>query len=604
MSAKSEESPQRMRESGKGYQDILESIEEGYFEVDLSGNLTYCNDAMCRIADLPREELIGMNNRDYTTPETAKAMYEAFSEIYRTGRSAKVMDYEIIRKDGVRRTLELSASLIRDAGGEPAGYRGIVRDVTERKRALDALRESEEKFRMLSEKSPNMIYINQGGRVVYANKECEKVTGYTREEFYAPDFNFMSLIAPESLATVKANYERHSKGEEVPPYEYTIISKDGRRIHGLHTTKLINLEDAPAILGIITDVTERKIAEEEIRQRTEDVALINEVNHALNSGAKLEEVIQLISDTIKEMYSPWGVVGAGVFLLSEDGERLLMQNLPLSEKVVRQIEKLTGKTLPKFTLNLAEGPLHREVLEVGRTRVLDTRGAIQQWMREFVTDAWIGSSAVRRQLRKLAPQVRKLLGYKYSVVLPLQTDGETIGLMEISSETPFTGSDIGRLEMMSSQLTTAIKRKQTEDALRESEARYRSIIDSTPMGIHTYRLDKEDRLIFEGANRAADEILGVDHTQFIGKTIEEAFPGAIGTDILGNYRRLAHEGGTWTKEDSVYEDEQISGAFEVHAFQPSPGKISAMFSDVTERRRAEEALRLTQFSVDHVSDAA
>ena len=124
-----------LRESEEKYRTILESIEEGYFEVDLAGNLTFLNGALCKIFGYTRDELLGMNNRQYTAPETAKKMYQIFNQVYRTGKLARVMDYEIITKDRSTKILEMSAYLIRGSEGEPIGFRGVVRDVTERKGA-------------------------------------------------------------------------------------------------------------------------------------------------------------------------------------------------------------------------------------------------------------------------------------------------------------------------------------------------------------------------------------------------------------------------------------------------------------------------------------
>jgi two-component system cell cycle sensor histidine kinase/response regulator CckA len=124
-----------LQESEEKYRSILESMEEGYFEVDLAGNLTFFNDALCRITGFPRSELMGMNNREYTTPEAAKRMYQIFNKVYRTGKPARVMDHEIIAKDGKTVILEMSTSLMCDSAGEPIGFRGVVRDVTEREQA-------------------------------------------------------------------------------------------------------------------------------------------------------------------------------------------------------------------------------------------------------------------------------------------------------------------------------------------------------------------------------------------------------------------------------------------------------------------------------------
>jgi len=109
---------QKLQESEEKYRSILESVEEGYFEVDLAGNLTFLNDSLCRILGYSRKELSGLNNRDYTSPKTAKKMYRIFSEIYRTGNPAMISDYEIIRKNEKSlHVVEISASLIRDSSG-------------------------------------------------------------------------------------------------------------------------------------------------------------------------------------------------------------------------------------------------------------------------------------------------------------------------------------------------------------------------------------------------------------------------------------------------------------------------------------------------------
>ena len=137
-----------------------------------------------------------------------------------------------------------------------------------------------------------------------------------------------------------------------------------------------------------------------------------------------------------------------------------------------------------------------------------------------------------------------------------------------------------------------------QNALIESEERFRNIVESSPMGMHMYRLESDDRLVFVGANHAADQILGVDNSQFIGKTIEEAFPPLAATEVPMRYRRAAAQGESWATEQIAYADEKIAGAFEVHAFQTEPGKMVALFLDITERKRAEEQLRHTMEQLD------
>ena len=132
---KRKQAEEALRESEEKYRNILESMEEGYYEVDLAGNFIFFNNSMGKIFGYSREELMGMNNREYVTTETAKKLYQIFNQVYRTGESTKIMDYEFIRKDGTTITTELSTSLMKDRDNRPVGFRGVCRDITERKRS-------------------------------------------------------------------------------------------------------------------------------------------------------------------------------------------------------------------------------------------------------------------------------------------------------------------------------------------------------------------------------------------------------------------------------------------------------------------------------------
>ena len=119
-------------ENQEKYRIILESIQEGYFETDLGGNIIFYNDATSRILGWLRSELPGMNLRQYTSHDTAQKIFKIFKEVYRTGKPCKAIEFEIIRKDRKKRYIEMSISLVRNAAGEPQGFRGIGRDTTAR----------------------------------------------------------------------------------------------------------------------------------------------------------------------------------------------------------------------------------------------------------------------------------------------------------------------------------------------------------------------------------------------------------------------------------------------------------------------------------------
>ena len=151
-----------LRESEENYRSILESIQEGYFEVDLEGNLTFFNESMGRIVGATTGELKHLNYKKYTTADTAKRMFEMFNQVFHTGRPAPVGEYDIIHKDGTMRTLELGASLKKDRQGKITGFSGVVRDVTQRKKADEELRRlNEELEQRVAERTAQLEDINQ-----------------------------------------------------------------------------------------------------------------------------------------------------------------------------------------------------------------------------------------------------------------------------------------------------------------------------------------------------------------------------------------------------------------------------------------------------------
>jgi diguanylate cyclase (GGDEF)-like protein/PAS domain S-box-containing protein len=122
-----------LRHSEGKYRSILENIQEGYFEVDLAGNFIFFNDSMCRITGCSKEKLTGTNYRQFSDEENSKKVFQEFNRVYKTGESTEGFDWLIIRKDGSKRYIEASASLQKDSPDKPNGFKGVIRDITERK---------------------------------------------------------------------------------------------------------------------------------------------------------------------------------------------------------------------------------------------------------------------------------------------------------------------------------------------------------------------------------------------------------------------------------------------------------------------------------------
>jgi PAS domain S-box-containing protein len=245
--------------------EILKSSPICVIAMDEDAKITYCNPATEKLYGYKAEELIG---RDLGMLDAGPNATEVLREILATVRRGKIWRGEVLnrKKSGDLFYIYCSIYKLLDKKGNFIALVCFHEDITERKRAEEVLKESEEKFRNLAEQSPNMIFINERGRVVYANKKCEDIMGYTRDEFYSPDFDFLGLIAPESTELVNSSFASHMKGEEIEPYGYSLVTKDGERIEAILNTTLINYQGERAILGTVTDITERKRAEQRLRE--------------------------------------------------------------------------------------------------------------------------------------------------------------------------------------------------------------------------------------------------------------------------------------------------------------------------------------------------
>jgi PAS domain S-box-containing protein len=149
------EAETKLRQSEEKYRHIIDNIKEAYFEVDLAGNFLFCNDASASITGYPLDELISKNYKHFLDEPNARAVYEVFSKVYRTHQPVKGFEYEIKDKEGVRKQLDLYVLLLKNTAGQPTGFCGFARDITERKeikKRLEAL---------LKERTTDLIHINK-----------------------------------------------------------------------------------------------------------------------------------------------------------------------------------------------------------------------------------------------------------------------------------------------------------------------------------------------------------------------------------------------------------------------------------------------------------
>ena len=262
---------EELRESEEKHRSILENIQEGYFEVDLAGNFTFFNASTAKIIGYSRDELMGTNNRQYTDEENAKKLYQTFNKVYVTGKTHKGFDWEFIRKDGSKGYIEASVSLRKDSEGQPIGFRGIIRDVSERKQTEKSVLQSEKRFRDLFNSISDLIYTHDlKGRFISLNPAMEKLFGYEHDELIGTKAS--DIMKPEFAYAFESDYLEPLKMQGYHEGVTIYFKKNGEKSYiEYHSTMVHPDNGEPYISGTGRDVTERILSQRKVKKLQEQL---------------------------------------------------------------------------------------------------------------------------------------------------------------------------------------------------------------------------------------------------------------------------------------------------------------------------------------------
>jgi diguanylate cyclase (GGDEF)-like protein/PAS domain S-box-containing protein len=324
-----------LRRSEERYRNVLEGIEESYYEVDLTGNYTFFNNALCRQLGYSREELMGMNYRVYTPLENVKKVFQAFNQVYRTSEPLKLFNMEQIRKDGTRIVADPSVFPLKNEKGEIIGFRGVSRDVTERIHMEEALRQSEERYRtILAEIEEGYYEVDLAGNIKFVNKSACRQFGYSEEELIGS--NYRAYVLKEDIKGVyKAWNKVYRTGQPLQSYPFATVRKDGTQMFVENSVSPLRNKEGTIIgfRAVSRDVTQRKQFEQKLADMATHDSLTGLPNRALlsdrltmglalsrRSGSKLA-ILMLDLDKFKVINDTLGH-GAGDQLLKSVAERL------------------------------------------------------------------------------------------------------------------------------------------------------------------------------------------------------------------------------------------------------------------------------------------
>ncbi|HDD61779.1 MAG TPA: PAS domain S-box protein, partial [Chloroflexi bacterium] len=258
-------------------------------------------------------------------------------------------------------------------------------------------------------------------------------------------------------------------------------------------------------IAIKQDISDRVQALEEIQQRTEDLTLINMINMASINGMDFPELMQILSKAVKRVFKNLSVA---IYLYNKDQNLLVLQSLNLPPGLLKRVEKLIGSRVPDIQIPVkAEGLAQKFLFETG-PHILKSDESIQEWMFELTNTIDLSVKS-QHAIRKLIPQLFKLIGIKSLISIPMVVAGEPIGLMEFSRRSPIKEKDLDRVVGIVGQVTAAIAKIRAEKEMARSRNLLLTLSQAAPAVQQANSADEVFRAIGEHVTK-----LGLDVTVF------------------------------------------------------------------------------------------
>jgi PAS domain S-box-containing protein len=504
------------RQAEQKYQSIFEHSMEGIFQSSPQGCFLDLNPAMARIYgyDSPTDMIRSVKNiaaQIYVEPEKRSE----FMRLLHSQDRVENFEAKNYRKDGSIIWTSTAAQSVRDENGNVLYYEGFTEDITQRKTVEEALQKSEKRFRALTQNGlDSIVLLAADGTLLWESPAANRTLHYAPNEHLGHNI-FRELMHPDDLPWTRELYARLAREPGSSNHARFRLRHGDGTWHWVEAivTNMLNEPGINAIVANYRDIKEQKQAEIELQQRNDDLALVNALNEAINRGEELNTVLGLLRNEVQRIFSS---EYTNIYLLDPARQSIKLQQYSLPSGMARKIEKVIGRAMPAVEIPVKEQGLFQSVLRSDHGMVISNPKVLQEWIGEFVETTAL-SSIAKSAIHKLIPQLYKILNIKSTILVPLISDGKTLGVLNISSSAILTEQDLKRIEKIGGQLTTALRRRQVEEALRESQDRYRNLVETS----HDLIWSVDAQGMFTYVNRAAKEIYGYEPEELIGRPFFE-----------------------------------------------------------------------------------
>ena len=622
---------------------IFNILPNGILICDKDGNIQSVNDAFTEILGYSREELCSMNIRGFTLTETHVLIEQNIRKIL----NGETIHTEVINicKDGSFKNLELVEKRITLSNGE-TGVLSIATDVTYWKEINNSLKESEEKYRILVEKSNDGIIFSQGEILVYANPKINEMIGYSHDEIIGQPFHF--FLHPDERERIIEKYQRRKLGDNAPEiYETLLQKKNGESLSVEFNVNMATYKGKPATMVFIRDITQRKVSEKFLKESEESYrsvfdnaseaiyiqdanGVFLDVNKAASNlyGYPKSEIIGYtpeklsapgrndMTDAVRrlkeafegksQIFEFWGLTKAGrefpkevvlnkgkyfgkdvVFAMARDiSERKNAEAILMeSEEKYRTL----AEQIPVGIYRTSESgtfyyanPALAQILGFEKVDDLLTHN-----VNEF-----FANSQERLEVLKL---YKKSNDYVQSEFAMIRIDGKQIWIRDNGKANYDSKGNITFFDGVVENITL---QREANEALKKSEANLRATLNAIPDLM--FRFNREG--VYLDLHSYNKNDLVIDSSRILGNSIKDFFTEEFSNTIIVNINKCIDTGSLQTFEYEVPLKGEVNH-FEARMIPVGANEVLVFSRNITDKKRAEEKINMLAQTIINIVES-